>query len=111
MEKTQVAHLSLTPTYQFGLAWLIVRDLQGTRIVRHGGGTPGHSAFVASDRSRRRGVVVLSSTEDIVDIGAIGKLLLKSKWESDRRPTETKLSGPVYGSYVGRYRLYTIRSP
>jgi len=67
----------------------------------------GGCAFAGFDKTRRRGVVVLSNSRGVIDIYAIGKFLLESEWQSDRRPKETKISSQVYGSYVGQYQ----RSP
>ena len=110
MEKTHVAHFHAHLNAEtgldtdIGLAWMITRDLQGTKIVQHGGLTRGFITFPGFDMTRRRGVVVLSNSQDF-DVPAIGMLLLESQWQSDRRPTETKISSQVYGSYVGQYQL------
>ncbi|MGD0383098.1 MAG: serine hydrolase [Thermoguttaceae bacterium] len=110
MEKTHVAHFHAYLNADtgldtdIGLAWMITRDLQGTKIVQHGGLTRGFITFPGFDVTRRRGVVVLSNSQDF-DVPAIGMLLLESQWQSDRRPTEAKISSQVYGSYVGQYQL------
>jgi D-alanyl-D-alanine-carboxypeptidase/D-alanyl-D-alanine-endopeptidase len=110
MEKTHVAHFHAylnTDTglnTDIGLAWMITRDLQGTKIVQHGGLTRGYITFACFDMTRRRGVVVLFNSQDF-DVPRIGMLLLESEWQSDRRPKETKISSQVYDSYVGQYQL------
>ncbi|MGD0519041.1 MAG: serine hydrolase [Thermoguttaceae bacterium] len=74
-------------------------------LVYFGGGGFGCSSFACFDKTLRRGVVVLSTSDDID--GNLGIFLLGSEWQSDRRPKETKISSQVYGSYVGQYQ----RSP
>jgi CubicO group peptidase (beta-lactamase class C family)/GH35 family endo-1,4-beta-xylanase len=110
------ANLGLTPsvltplmekTHDIGLAWFVTPNLQGTKIISHGGTAPGCSAFVGFDKTRRHGVVVLSNSRGVIDVSNLGNFLLESEWQSDRRPTETKISSHVYSSYVGQYQ----RSP
>jgi len=112
MEKTHAIHFqSDTPCGyvstggSIGLAWFVLSDPQGSEIVRHGGASGGYKTFVGFDLTRRRGVVVLSTSDDID--GNLGIFLLGSQWQSDRRPKETKINSQVYGSYVGQYQ----RSP
>jgi CubicO group peptidase (beta-lactamase class C family) len=105
MEKTHVVHfVNAPPGTDIGLVWWIV-DLHGTKIVWHGGLTSGYSTFAGLDKTRRRGVVVLSSSYDIFGVMTIGMLLLESEWQSDRHPKEAKISSQVYDSYVGQYQL------
>jgi hypothetical protein len=60
------------------------------------------------DQARKRGVVVLcSSGNGLYNARSIGRLLLESEWNSDRRPRATNISSQIYESYVGQYR----RSP
>ena len=112
MEKTHAIHFqSDTPSGyvstggSIGLAWFVVFDPQGRKIVRHGGASYGCKTFVGFDLTRRRGVVVLSNSQDSFGIEPLGMLLLQSQWQSERRPKETKISSPVYDSLVGQYRL------
>ena len=88
-----------------GMAWLIGRNMLGTKVIFHPGGTFGHSAFIGLDKGRRRGVVVLSSSDRVGDTRAIAQFVLESEWQSDRRPGETKVAGQGYEAYVGQYRL------
>ena len=110
MKNTHVAHFhaylnaDTDLDTDIGLAWMITRDLQGTKIVQHGGLTRGFITFAGFDMTRRRGVVVLCNSQDF-DVPRIGLLLLESEWQSDRRPKETKISSQVYDSYVGQYQL------
>jgi CubicO group peptidase (beta-lactamase class C family) len=106
MEKTHVIYFqSMFQATINALAWSVEFDPQGREIISHGGTTFGCSTFVGFDNSRRRGVVVLSNSGDFFDVIAIGRLLLESEWQSDRRPKETKISSQIYDPYVGQYRL------
>ena len=106
MEKTHVIHFQSTHKgVRNGLAWAVIYYPQGRKFVMHGGGTPGCTTFVIFDKARRRGVVILSSSNDLMNIGWMGQYLLESEWESDRRPNETKISRQDYGSYAGEYQL------
>ena len=107
MEKTHLVRFqSVIPPVNVALAWGVVLDPQGKKIVSHGGATYGYRAFAGFDKTRRRGVVVLSnSSYEGVGPDSIGMLLLESEWRSNRRPKATKVSNQVYDSYVGQYRL------
>ncbi len=104
MEKTHVVHLDQTLGVDIGLAWMIMATPQGTKIIWHAGGVPGYVTFAGMDKTRRRGVVVLSSEWDL-DVQAIGMLLLESEWQPEKRPRETKISSQVFDSCVGQYQL------
>ncbi len=86
-----------------GLAWMITSELDGTKIVQHGGLTDGFMSYVCFDVTRRRGVVVLSNLQDF-ELYKLGRLLLGSEWQSNLRPKAAKISSQVYDSYVGQYR-------
>ena len=105
MEKTHVAHFHADDIDRdIGLAWVITRELDGTKIVSKGGNTGGFLAIACFDKARRRGVVVLSDSYDF-GVVYIGMLLLQSEWESNRRPEETKINSQFYDLYVGQYQL------
>jgi D-alanyl-D-alanine-carboxypeptidase/D-alanyl-D-alanine-endopeptidase len=105
MEKTHVTQLPhAIPETDIGLAWMITR-LNGTRIVHHGGAAPGYCTLVGFDKTRRRGVALLSSSYNGLDLEAIGVLLLNSEWQSEKRPNTERVSSQVYDSCVGRYQL------
>jgi CubicO group peptidase (beta-lactamase class C family) len=112
MEKTHVVYFShVTPRNDaIGLAWFVTPKPDGTKIIWHAGRAAGCLAFVGFDTTRRRGVVVLTSFRDL-DIPVIGRFLLESEWQSDRRPTETNINSRVYGSYVGQYRFTSDAGP
>lgn len=104
MEKTHVVQFHQTLGADLGLGWMIMATPQGTKIVWHGGGAPGYVTFAGFDKTRHRGVVVLSSSWDL-DVQLIGMLLLQSEWQPEKRPTETKISSQALDSCVGQYRL------
>jgi hypothetical protein len=107
MEKTHLVRFqSVIPPVNVALAWGVALDPQGRKIVSHGGATYGYRAFAGFDKTRRRGVVVLSnSSSEGAGPDSIGMLLLESEWQSNRRPKATRVSNKVYDSYVGQYRL------
>ena len=85
-------------------------DPQGSGIIHLSGGGFGFRSYACFDKTRRRGVVVLSNvfnSEDYNDVRYLGNLLLESEWQLNQRPQETKISSQVYSSYVGQYQ----RSP
>jgi D-alanyl-D-alanine-carboxypeptidase/D-alanyl-D-alanine-endopeptidase len=102
MEKTHMVQLDQTLGMDLGLAWIITSGPQGTKIVWHAGGAPGYTSFAGFDKTRHRGVVVLSSSWDL-DVLTIGMLLLESEWQRDSHPT--KISSQNADSYVGQYEL------
>ena len=121
MLKYVSANLGLTPSSltplmekthdsfdRIGLTLLVwYSTCQGTKIIWHGGGTAGYSAFAGFDKTRRRGVVVLSNSKGLIDVEALGKLLARKRMAVGSAAKGNKISSQVYGSYVGQYR----RSP
>ncbi len=114
------ANLGLTPS---SLTPLMEKNVVNMDCAPQGGGPVfatksrivyffgGGCAFAGFDQTRRRGVVVLSNSKGAIDVYAIGKFLLESEWQSDRRPKKTKISSQVYGSYVGQYRPTSDAAP
>jgi CubicO group peptidase (beta-lactamase class C family) len=106
MEKTHAAYFHEDNIdSDIGLAWNITRELPGTKIVWKTGSSPGYTVFAGFEKARHRGVVILSSSEDGIDVYNTGMLLLESEWQSDRRSKEEKLSSQTYDSYLGQYEL------
>ena len=109
MEKTHAPyfHAGLEtdngPDTDIGLAWMIMHESGDANTIEHGGLTMGFMTFVGFDMTRRRGVVVLCNSQDF-DVPRIGRLLLESEWQSDRRPIEAKISRQIYDSCVGQYK-------
>jgi CubicO group peptidase (beta-lactamase class C family) len=97
----------LTPlmekTHNAGLAWYEI-ELYGRKIVGHGGGTAGCGAFAGFDKARHRGVVILTNTTGVIDNETLGKFLLVSKWNADRRPLQSNIHSEILGSLVGQYQ-------
>jgi len=110
MEKTHMVHLHQTLGMDVGLAWMIMSAPQGTKIIWHGGGAPGYVTFAGFDKTRHRGVVVLSSSWDL-DVQAIGMLLLESEWQPEKRPREKKINTQAVDLCVGQYRLSADFAP
>jgi len=106
MAKTHVAHFHANVIDEdVGLGWFTTRDLDGTKIIWKSGHGPGYTAFTGFDMTRRRGLVVLSNSEDGDDVSITGMLLLESEWQPDRRPRETKINSQFYDLYGGQYQL------
>jgi CubicO group peptidase (beta-lactamase class C family) len=103
LKRTRLTPL-MEKTHDLGLGWYAKTDPQRIEIVMHGGGTGGHRSFVGFDKARRRGVVVLTNTKGVVDIGDLGFFLLRGEWQSNRRPTATTIAPEAYDAYVGQYR-------
>jgi hypothetical protein len=74
----------------------------GEGIVYTAGGGFGCRALVCLDQTRRRGVVVLSTSADLMRNFA--DVLLESEWQSDRRPVGTHVSAAILDSCAGNYR-------
>jgi CubicO group peptidase (beta-lactamase class C family) len=92
---------SLTASMEKSVVNLSYNPQTGERIHTGGGGLGGRS-YACYDKTRRRGVVILSTSADLGP--NLGDFLLESEWQSDRRPAETNINRKVYGSYVGQYR-------
>jgi serine-type D-Ala-D-Ala carboxypeptidase/endopeptidase len=73
-------------------------------VLWKNGGTYGYHSFVGFDKKQRRGVIVLSNTRDD-ELDEMGFLLLKSEWQSDKRPVAVKIAPRIYDEYVGQYRM------
>ena len=110
MLKFMSADLSLTPS---SLTRLMERNELHFRVSQEKGifHSSGLTICYSFDKTRRRGVVVLSSSIDYPALGAIGKFLRESEWQSDRRPVETNINRQVYDSYVGQYRPTSGAAP
>ncbi|QDH69544.1 serine hydrolase [Marilutibacter alkalisoli] len=87
--------------------WLLV-PLDGRDVHAHEGGTGGFASFVGLDVERRRGVVVLSDTEQfsLGGLGDIGMHLIDPRLPlgGPKRAPSTS-SAPELDAYVGEYPL------
>jgi CubicO group peptidase (beta-lactamase class C family) len=82
-----------------------LKQEQETGIVESGGGNQFVGPSIVFDRRQKRGVVVLcSSGRGFYNARSISHYLLESEWQTDRRPTATRLDSRVYGLYVGQYQ-------
>jgi CubicO group peptidase (beta-lactamase class C family) len=104
MKKTHLfqAHQDINDI-DIGLTWDIMRQPDGSNIIAKSGATDGFSSYIAFSPSLRRGVVVLCNCQDFA-VFSIGKLLLESQWQSDKRLKEKNLKPALLDSYVGQYR-------
>ena len=91
-------------THEGGLGWQVTPDLQGREIISHDGGTAGQTAFLSFDKTRHRGVVVLTNCKGVFFEGNIGRYLLACEWRSKHRPAETKVDREALGGYPGQYQ-------
>ena len=71
MLKPQVA---VKPGRSWALGWEISHSPDGD-IIRHGGGNPGSSCFVAASTSKQSGYVIMTNSEDAGFFGVIAKLI------------------------------------
>jgi CubicO group peptidase (beta-lactamase class C family) len=100
---------SLTPLMEKNMVNLGFASPGGGIVWFNGGG--GYKLYAGFDKTRRRGVVVLSNSDAFIDAIKLGGFLLETEWQSDRRPMETKISNQVYGSLVGQYRPASDAAP
>lgn len=106
MHKMHETHFqSEIPHMKLGLAWHMAFFPEGRDLIVHGGATPGCTAWVGFDKKRGRGVVVLSSSDALMETAHVGLYLLMSEWQADQRPHAMEGGPRDYGAYVGQYRL------
>jgi serine-type D-Ala-D-Ala carboxypeptidase/endopeptidase len=76
-------------------------------IVQFGGGGMYNTAYCGFDGSQRRGLVVLSTSDDgRYNALAIGRFLLEAcEWRTDRLPMVTNADSPDYSPYFGQYEV------
>jgi CubicO group peptidase (beta-lactamase class C family) len=75
---------------------------QRAEMLHTGGGWFVNGCFIAFDKARRRGVVILANAyEPRHDLGI---LLLESEWQSDRRPQPVKVRPELCASFTGQYQ-------
>jgi CubicO group peptidase (beta-lactamase class C family) len=91
------------PDLPMGLGWFHTQ-FAGTRLVSHGGSTPGFSAYVGMDVERKRGVVVLANSDN--DVTNLGKHLIEPQIplyspEPPRQFTAIPMDPRVLDQYVG----------
>jgi D-alanyl-D-alanine-carboxypeptidase/D-alanyl-D-alanine-endopeptidase len=94
------------PDLPMGLGWFHM-DIGETRMVWHSGGTSGFRSFVGLDPARRRGVVVLSNSDN--DVANIGIHLLEDsvplhRPSPPREFTAIVVDATLLDEYVGTYK-------
>jgi CubicO group peptidase (beta-lactamase class C family) len=105
MEKTHANQYHSLIGGKFGLGWAIVDYPQGRKFIMHGGATPGCSTYVVFDMARRRGVVVMASSQASPTSAIWANVCSKVNGGRSGGPTATKISGLEIDSYVGEYQL------
>jgi D-alanyl-D-alanine-carboxypeptidase/D-alanyl-D-alanine-endopeptidase len=103
-----------TPEMELGLGWhVLIRKSDGNEIVGHDGGTGGFLSFIAFDKKRRVGVVVLSNTFGTVGVDDIALHLLDTQLPLAKPPVvtppkshmEITVDPKVFDTYVGQYQI------
>ena len=95
------------PDLPMGLGWFYA-DYPGTRVVYHGGSTPGFRAYVGMDLQRKRGVIVLANSDN--DVGNLGVHLVDPyvPLYSPEPPRQFKaivVEPRLLREYAGAYRI------
>jgi CubicO group peptidase (beta-lactamase class C family) len=95
------------PDLPMGLGWFH-SEFTGTRIVSHGGSTPGFSAYVGMDIESQRGVVVLANSDN--DVTNLAKHLIEPQIplyspEPPRQFSAIPMGPRILDQYVGDYRV------
>lgn len=103
LETTQQP-LSQTPP--MGMNWMLM-PVGERRVLVHEGGTGGFSSFVAVDRTRGRGVVILSDTawHSIGSLGSLGLHLVDASFPLGKPRKATAPDRALLDGLVGRYRV------
>jgi D-alanyl-D-alanine-carboxypeptidase/D-alanyl-D-alanine-endopeptidase len=91
--------------------WWTVPAEENHAIVQFGGGGMYNTAYCGFDRSHRRGLVVLSTSDDgRYNALAIGRFLLEAcDWRAESRP-RTNPANWDYSAFVGQYETKTDSS-
>lgn len=97
----ELAPSSLTPLLERNIDSCF--SVHGKRIFDTGGGWFGCRAYACYDKERRRGVVVLSTSANLMR--NFGDYLLASEWESSRRPKQARSGSQPFDAYAGQFRL------
>jgi CubicO group peptidase (beta-lactamase class C family) len=95
-----------TPGMEISLAWLRLGD-----TIAHDGGTGGFQSFIAFDKQRHAGVIVLSNAAgnpgiDDIALHLMNPQLPLAKPSAHPKPhTEITVDPKVFDAYVGQYQL------
>ncbi|MCF7221247.1 serine hydrolase [Marilutibacter chinensis] len=96
-----------TPSAQpIAMNWMLA-PLDGRTVHAHEGGTGGFSSFVAFDRERRRGVIVLSDTAmtTLGGLGSLGQHLLDARLPLGAPRKATAAPPTLIEALVGDWQL------
>jgi hypothetical protein len=86
------------------ITWEVI-DLPGGEIVDHGGTTGSQQSFVAFDRTRRRGVVVMAaSARQVVDPLGLHVIAPETFPRPQLRPAQ-EMPADALAAFEGRYRV------
>lgn len=79
MKTHEIRHHGGTPFGDTAMPWMDRNQSvqSGTQMLGHAGGTAGYHTFIGFSRSDRRGVVVLSNQQGIVESEPVGWLILE----------------------------------
>ena len=102
---TQSSLMPLLEKHVAHLPWVVPAE-EKHEIVQFGGGGMYNTAYCGFDGSQRRGLVVLSTSDDgRYNALAIGRFLLEAcEWRTHRRPMATNADGRNYSPYIGQYK-------
>ena len=67
-------HVKVTPQNSWALGWEISHTAAGD-VIRHSGGNPGYSCFVAASVERKSGYVIMTNSEDNGYLHVVAKLI------------------------------------
>ncbi|NJM57565.1 MAG: serine hydrolase [Synechococcales cyanobacterium RU_4_20] len=106
LQKTHVVQLKTDEqNLAIALGWHILNQ-KNQAIICHSGGTGGFRSFIGFIKDKRRGIVVLSNSEN--DIDDLGLHLLDRRIPlAQRKPPKTAIAvdSNILATYMGRYEL------
>ncbi|MDG2524319.1 serine hydrolase [Stenotrophomonas sp. HITSZ_GD] len=96
----------LSQSPPMGMNWMLM-PVGERRVLVHEGGTGGFSSFVAVDRTRERGVVILSDTawHSIGSLGSLGLHLVDASFPLGKPRKTIAPDAALLDGLVGRYRI------
>lgn len=99
----EIAHVG---EVHMGMAWML-SPLFEHRVHVHEGSTGGFSSFMAFDKERKRGVVILADTalNSLGGVGDLGLHLMDERYPLGKPRTLTQASPAMLDALAGRYRM------
>jgi len=106
---TPALRLSQQPVSEapaMAMNWMLL-PVAGRTVHLHEGGTGGFSSFVAFDKEKQRGVVILSDTtwNSIGSLGSLGLHLVDPSFPLGKPRREAKPDGALLDALAGEYAL------